>query len=167
MITIDPPSSSLPHHLAPSKSSLTRFLRRAQTAVGLPGEISLLLTDDASMRRLNRSFRGKNNSTDVLSFPAPEIPGLPPEQRPAGDLAISLEVAARQATAFEHTLAAELRLLILHGLLHLAGFDHETDAGQMAARERALRSELRLSSSLLARAAETGAAAKRPRRARA
>lgn len=169
MITIDPPSSFSPE--APtqtkrpplSKVALTRFLKRAQMAVGLPGEVSLLLTDDGRMRQLNREFRGKRKTTDVLSFPAPEIPGLPPNHQHAGDLVISLDVAAAQAEQFGHTLNVELRVLLLHGLLHLAGMDHEADAGEMQRRELLLREELKLPGGLIERSSE---AAARPRRVR-
>ena len=165
MITIDPPSSSSPQDAALagqpaiSKSSLARFLKRAQAAIGLVGEVSVVLTDDVRMRELNREFRGKRKTTDVLSFPAPAIPGLPAEHQHAGDLAISVAVAEEQALAFGHTLEIELRVLLLHGLLHLAGLDHETDAGAMRARELTLREELKLPSGLIERA---GGAAARP-----
>jgi probable rRNA maturation factor len=130
-----------------SKSALTRFLNRARKVVDLPGEVEVLLTSDAELKRLNRAFRGKNKPTDILSFPAPpEI-----SQHHAGDLAISLETAARQAAQFGHSLNEELRILILHGLLHLSGLDHESDQGEMAARESALREALKLPGSLIAR----------------
>ena len=141
-----------------SASGLGRFLRTAQKAVGLEGEVHVLLAGDATLRRLNRTFRGKDKATDVLSFPAgpttvffgePEGPGL------AGDLAISLETAARQAGRFGHSLRDELRVLLLHGTLHLAGFDHETDAGEMAEREAELRRSLGLPTSLIARVSES------------
>ena len=130
-----------------SKSGLTRFFNRAQEAVGLRGDIDVLLTDDATLRRLNKTYRGKNKATDVLSFPAAENP-----YGHAGDLAISLDTAARQATAFDHGLRDEVRILLLHGLLHLSGLDHETDSGEMAAREGELRRELRLPVTLIERA---------------
>jgi probable rRNA maturation factor len=152
MITIDPPST-LPIPIEPplSKSALTRFLNRARNAVGLTGEVEILLTSDAELKRLNRTFRNKNKPTDILSFPTPpEI-----SAHHAGDLAISLETAARQAAQFGHTLTDELRILILHGLLHLSSLDHETDSGQMAARESELRSQLKLPATLIARAATT------------
>ena len=133
-----------------SKTGLTRFLNRARQVAGLDGDVDVLLTDDASLRRLNRSFRGKDKATDVLSFPAVENPG-----GHAGDLAISLDTAARQAAAFGHSLRDEVRILMLHGLLHLSGMDHETDDGEMAARERELRCELRLPTTLIERAAPT------------
>jgi probable rRNA maturation factor len=149
MINIDPPSS--PAAAALSKSSLTRFLNRARLAIGLTGVVDVLLADDPTLRRLNKSFRGKNKPTDVLSFPTPaEIAGTH-----AGDLAISLETAARQAATYGHTLQDEVRILLLHGLLHLSGEDHETDNGEMATREANLRRELNLPNSLIDRVTPT------------
>jgi probable rRNA maturation factor len=145
MITIEPPSTtSIP---TVSKPALTRFLRRARSVVRLPGAVDVLLTSDPGIRRLNREFRGKNKATDVLSFPTPEEIS----EEHAGDLAISLDTAARQAEACGHSLEVELKVLLLHGLLHLAGEDHETDNGEMAAREAELREELRLPSGLIER----------------
>jgi probable rRNA maturation factor len=143
MITIEP---SFETTLSPS--GLTRFLNRARTAVGLKGAVDVLLTGDTALRKLNKDFRGKNKPTDVLSFPTP------PEiaKQHAGDLAISLETAARQAKTYGHTLRDEVRILLLHGLLHLSGEDHETDNGEMAARESKLRRELRLPTTLIERA---------------
>ncbi|HZY61648.1 MAG TPA: rRNA maturation RNase YbeY [Edaphobacter sp.] len=134
-----------------SKAGLTSFLNRAREAAGLRGEVDVLLTDDGSLKRLNRTFRGKNKPTDVLSFPAAENPG-----GHAGDLAISLDTAARQAAVYGHSLRDEVRILILRGLLHLSGMDHETDNGEMAAREYALRGKLRLPVTLIERAATAG-----------
>jgi probable rRNA maturation factor len=130
----------------PVPATLRRATRAAQSVVGLEGEVSLLLTDDDGIRRLNRHFRGKNKSTDVLSFPAAE-----PRFGVAGDLAISVETAARQAASEGHSLRIELRVLILHGMLHLAGYDHEADDGEMAAAESELRSRLRLPQGLIER----------------
>ncbi|HUD22905.1 MAG TPA: rRNA maturation RNase YbeY [Acidobacteriaceae bacterium] len=152
MITLEPPRSLTGEakpwlKLGLSRAGLSRFLNRARAAVGLTGEVHVLLAGDATLRRLNRSFRGKNTATDVLSFPAAESGvGV------AGDLAISLETAARHAKQFGHSLRDEVRVLLLHGVLHLAGFDHEKDAGEMAAREAKLRRALGLESSLIARA---------------
>jgi probable rRNA maturation factor len=152
MITIEPPRAKAGAGLG--KAEVARFLGRARAAVGLEGEVHVLLADDATLRRLNRTFLGKDKATDVLSFPAavtmvffgdPQAPEL------AGDLAISLEMAARQAARFGHSLRDEVRVLLLHGLLHLAGFDHERDAGEMAARELELRQQLGLPASLIAR----------------
>ena len=149
MINIDPPSSSLALSALPtiSKSGLARFLNRACAAVGLAGEVSVLLTSDAEIKRLNKAFRGKNKATDVLSFPAPKE-----FEEVAGDLAVSLDTAARQAASQGHSLRDEVRVLLLHGVLHLAGEDHETDAGEMAARELELRKALRLPVGLIERA---------------
>jgi probable rRNA maturation factor len=130
-----------------SRGGLTRFLRGAQLAVGLAGEVDVLLADDRTLRRLNREFRGKDKATDVLSFPAAEE--LSGDH--VGDLAISLETAVRQAKEHGHGLRDEVRVLLLHGLLHLSGMDHETDRGEMAAKEAELRTMLRLPSGLIAR----------------
>ena len=139
-----------------SASGLARFLNRARAAVVLEGEVHVLLADDATLKRLNKTFRGKNVATDVLSFPAGDANG----SGVAGDLAISLETAERQAVRFGHSLRDEVRVLLLHGVLHLAGFDHEADAGEMAAREAELRRELRVETSLIARVTEVGTTTK-------
>ncbi|HXS14004.1 MAG TPA: rRNA maturation RNase YbeY [Acidobacteriaceae bacterium] len=135
-----------------SRSGLARFLGEAQRAVGLSGEVDVLLADDKTLRRLNRRFRGKDKATDVLSFPAAEeVAGAFAGGGHAGDLAISLDTAARQAREHGHSLRDEVRVLLLHGLLHLSGMDHETDRGEMAEREAELRGRLRLPSGLIAR----------------
>ena len=157
MITIDPPSSSLTAPPPLSRPSLTRFFRRARLLTGISATVSVLLTTDAELKRMNRTFRGKNKATDVLSFPAALIPGLPSDQQRGGDLAISLETATRQAEQFGHPLQQEVKILILHGLLHLSGLDHETDSGEMAARELALRTQLRLPNGLIDRTLRTPA----------
>jgi probable rRNA maturation factor len=144
MITIDLAPRS---HYELSVSALTRFLNRARALVGLRGAVDVLLSGDSTVRRLNKSFRGKDKATDVLSFPAPTAFAT----KHAGDLAISLEAAARQAKAYGHSLSEEVKVLMLHGLLHLAGEDHETDKGRMAAREATLRDELRLPTALIER----------------
>ncbi len=131
----------------PSKPTLNRFLTQAQTAVRLRGEVTVLLTTDAAIRKLNHQFRGKNKATDVLSFPAE---GIGAEEM-AGDLAISVDTARRQAGDQGHALTCELKVLILHGLLHLAGHDHEADDGKMARRERLLRARLGLPQGLIER----------------
>jgi probable rRNA maturation factor len=146
MITIEP---SFDAPLSPS--ALSRFLNRARAAVGLRGEVDVLLADDSTLRQLNKTFRNKNKPTDVLSFPAPSAFAA----KHAGDLAISLDTAARQAKTYGHTLAEEIKILLLHGLLHLSGEDHETDNGKMALREAELRLELRLPATLIERSATT------------
>jgi probable rRNA maturation factor len=132
----------------PSRQTLERHLRAAQDAVRLKGAVSVLLTTDDGIRGLNRRFRKKNKATDVLSFPVDDA-GF----GNAGDLAISVETAERQAREQGHALAVELRVLMLHGLLHLAGYDHETDDGAMAKVERRLRARLKLPLGLIERVA--------------
>ncbi len=149
MMTLEPPRKMGTdwRELGLSQAGLTRFVGVAQRAVGLRGEVEVLLTDDKTLRRLNREWRGKDKATDVLSFPASEeLEGIA-----AGDLAVSLETAAKQAAEQGHTLRDEVRVLLLHGMLHLAGMDHEVDGGEMAAREAELRKQLRLKSGLIAR----------------
>ncbi len=151
MITIELPRAKAGAGLG--KAAVARFLARARAAVGLTGEVHVLLAGDATLRRLNRQFRDKDAATDVLSFPAgASAVFFAGEKELAGDLAISLETAARQAKRFGHTPADEVRVLLLHGLLHLAGFDHERDQGEMAARERELRGKLGLPGGLIERA---------------
>ncbi|MGA2352261.1 MAG: rRNA maturation RNase YbeY [Terracidiphilus sp.] len=132
----------------PSARTLARFLAQAQTAVRLKGEVTVLLTTGAAIRKLNRQFRGKNKATDVLSFPAEGIGA----DEIAGDLAISVPTARKQSIEQGHSLSTEIKVLILHGLLHLAGHDHEADNGQMARRERLLRANLGLPQGLIERA---------------
>jgi probable rRNA maturation factor len=93
-------------------------------------QVSIVLAGDPAVRRLNRTFRGKDATTDVLSFPS-GVAELPDGTRPLGEIVISVAQAARQAEAAGHSLAAELRLLVIHGYLHLLGYDHEVDDGTM------------------------------------
>jgi probable rRNA maturation factor len=154
MILLDPdldPAPSL-HGRKLSARAFTRFLAQAKTAVRLRGEVNVLLTTDRTIRRLNRDYRGKNKATDVLSFPASEFVQNQRKNPEKGDLAISVDTARRQGAACGHALEAEIKILILHGLLHLAGYDHETDDGRMARRERQLRARLGLPQGLIERA---------------
>jgi probable rRNA maturation factor len=116
------------------------------------GTVNLVLVSDAAMRRLNRDWRGKDYATDVLSFPAdddaPRVRGLVPH---LGDIVIAEGVAARQAREAGHAVATELKVLALHGLLHLLGYDHESDEGEMARVERRLRRKGGLPSGLIER----------------
>ena len=134
-----------------SAASLARFAGRAQRAAGLRGRVSILVTGSAELRRLNRRYRGKDKATDVLSFTANGVRASRPHLQMAGDIAISAEVAAENARHFGHSPAAEVEILILHGLLHLAGLDHERDRGQMSHREEKLRRRLGLPGSLTER----------------
>ena len=147
-----------------SSLDLRSFLARAQKAVPIFGEVSVRFTSDSEITRLNKTFRGKNKATDVLSFPAAQFSGQGMSEskadkhpRFAGDLAISIDTAKRQADQFGHSLQIELKILLLHGLLHLAGYDHESDEGEMAAREEELRRRFRLPVTLIARATRSGA----------
>jgi probable rRNA maturation factor len=131
---------------------LERFVRKTCGAVKLAGAVNVLITKNSEMRSLNRRFRGKDAATDVLSFPVAEgstgnlLPG-----KLAGDLAISAEIAAGNAQQLGHAVVDEIKVLILHGVLHLAGYDHETDTGTMARKEARLRRELNLPVALIAR----------------
>ena len=124
--------------------ALMRFARKAHRAVGLKGDLAVLITGDAEMKALNRKFRKKNKPTDVISFPA-NVNGL------AGDLAISADIADNNADRFGHTLTEELQILMLHGMLHLAGMDHERDSGEMGKRESKLRARFGLKDTLIER----------------
>ncbi len=130
-----------------SRLALARFANKAQRAAGLSGEVNILLTGDSEIQRLNLQFRHKDKPTDVLSFPA--LDGT----SEGGDIAISLQTARAQAASIGHNLLTEVKVLILHGMLHLAGHDHESDRGQMRKLEQKLRAELNLSSGLIERTA--------------
>jgi probable rRNA maturation factor len=117
---------------------LTRRVTRGRT-------VACLIANDAEVRRLNRQFRGKNQATDVLSFPPANPNGL------AGDIAISIDRARIQAAERGHPLTDELRILMLHGALHLAGMDHESDSGEMARAESRWRKRLGLPDGLIER----------------
>jgi probable rRNA maturation factor len=90
-------------------------------------EISVLLTDDAHVRALNRDWRGQDRPTNVLSFPAPQQPGLP-GPRHLGDIALAYETLAREAEAEAKALADHFTHLVVHGTFHLLGYDHELEA---------------------------------------
>lgn len=128
--------------------ALERFVTRVRRSVGLRGTVNVLVTSSAEMKSLNRRFRSKDHATDVLSFPA--LPGL--KTRDAGDIAISAEIAAENARSLGHSASQEIKILALHGILHLRGYDHENDRGQMARRETKLRREFRLPVGLIERA---------------
>ena len=139
---------TLPAASALGKRDLSRFLVKATEALGLAGDFSVLLTGDEQLRAMNLQFRGVDKPTDVLSFPAlPEAANC----GQGGDLAISLETAAVQASDHGHPLEMEVKILILHGLLHLAGYDHERDQGQMRRRESLLRKQFALPAGLVER----------------
>jgi len=140
-----------------SVGELDKFLKRTLRRLRLPpGALIICLVDNAEMARWNRSYRGKKGPTDVLSFPTngaqlngPTLakPNRPKSVRAArsdsylGDIAIAPAVARRNARRFGRTFSEEMRILILHGILHLMGYDHESDDGQMDRREQRLRRE--------------------------
>jgi len=112
-----------------------------------PLELSVLLTDDAEIQQMNRDFRGVDKPTDVLSFPAGEaLPGMEDADPYLGDIAISVPYAERQAAQAGHDLAGELQLLVIHGVLHLLGYDHDDpeEKAAMWAAQTAVLAELHL-----------------------
>lgn len=126
----------------PARAGLRDFFDNVVRRAARGRRITCLITTDRELRRLNRKFRGRNCATDVLSFPSEE----------GGEIAISLDRAAVQAAGQGHSLADEIRILMLHGVLHLSGMDHETDAGEMAAAEMRWRRRLGLPPGLIERA---------------
>ena len=126
----------------PFLSRLTEFVSEAEG-----GSFSVAFISDRRMKELNGFFRGKDTSTDVLSFPH-ETDSFEQQdgdsQNYLGDIVISAEQAQRQARDNKLTLDDEIRQLILHGLLHLCGYDHETDDGEMNKRELELRRQLKI-----------------------
>jgi probable rRNA maturation factor len=121
---------------------LRQFYERVRAELGFaPESVTIQLISDDTMAQLNKTFRKKHGPTDVLSFPAN---GARPPQGAEyiGDIAISPESARRNARRFSRSLPVELRILILHGMIHLAGFDHEADTGEMDRLERRLRKRL-------------------------
>ena len=148
-----------------------RALRRPGLSVWLSrvapararGTVTIALVSDGRIRALNRQYRGKDLATDVLSFPygagSPAAAAPHSHQRHLGDIVIARGVAARQASTAGHPVPAELRILALHGLLHLLGYDHERDSGQMARLEEKLRRKGGLTTGLIERrppVADTG-----------
>ncbi len=144
-----------------SAAPLARFVVSARKAAKLRGNVTVLITSNAEMKKLNHRFRKKDKATDVLSFPA----DVSPHDQIAGDLAISADIARENAKNLGHPVSQEIKILILHGILHLAGYDHETDSGEMAREEQRLRKKLQLPVSLIQRseAAKKGDNRNKPR----
>lgn len=118
---------------------LRNFLDQLSSQMALQTGFSVVLVSDAAMKTYNRDFRGEDRATDVLSFSYEEEDG---EEKPyLGDILISVDAAARQQ---RKTLLAELQVLSLHGLLHLLGYDHQADQGEMETLEARLRREFQL-----------------------
>lgn len=138
-----------------SSEALGRFVVRARRTVRLKGKVNILVTSSGEMRALNQRFRKKNKTTDVLSFPAASSSSGSAQRPFAGEIAICADIASKNAQMLGHSPATEVKILALHGILHLAGFDHERDNGEMARREGKLRRKLGLPSSLTERGEAT------------
>ena len=124
---------------------LDRFSRKALRKLKLkPDSANIAFVTDAEIARLNKTYRKKNQPTDVLSFPAQTPRTLPDKRKFLGDIAIAPAVARRYAKKNGRSLQTEICILILHGILHLLGYDHETDRGQMDRIEHKLRRKLGL-----------------------
>lgn len=128
------------------RAELRSFLAELSARVCGGRAVVCLVTTDAELRRLNREFRGKDYTTDVLSFPSATHGAT------LGDIAISYDRAAEQAARLGHSVEEELRILMLHGALHLTGLDHETDRGEMARQESHWRKRFGLPEGLIERA---------------
>ncbi len=152
-----------------SESTIARFVERVRRLIDMRERVNVLVTSSTHVRSLNRRFRGLDKPTDVLSFPSLRAGGL--ELEPvAGEVAISADIARENANRLGHSFENEVKILVLHGILHLAGFDHDHDAGQMARKESRLRRQLNLEAALIERTAaiaakrssSKGAAKRRP-----
>jgi probable rRNA maturation factor len=133
-----------------SSSTLERFVLRVRQLVKLPHPVNVLVAGSAELRGLNRRFRGTDKATDVLSFPSAPLKNAQ-SRNIAADVAISADIARENAKRLKHSLADEVKILTLHGILHLAGYDHERDNGEMARKEQNLRRQLKLESALIER----------------
>jgi probable rRNA maturation factor len=143
-----------------TEAALQRFVTRARGAARLQGRVNVMVASSMALRSLNQRFRGKNKATDVLSFPAEPYAQQSQKATLAGEIAISADIAAQNAFRLGHSAAEEIKILTLHGILHLAGFDHERDNGEMARKEIRLRRALRLPAGLIER---VSAQASKPR----
>lgn len=148
-IFLDPPRKDV------KVAQLARFAVRVRRLVGVRGRVDILITSSRRLQELNLIFRKRDKPTDVLSFPRGDGTG--------GDIAISAEIAAENAARFGHTTSDELKILMLHAMLHLAGYDHERDNGEMASRETALRRKLKLPGALTERSEPFNRARRRRR----
>jgi probable rRNA maturation factor len=138
-VTFRRPPASLRQRL------IANFARVLERSVAKGRAFDTLITGDRELRRLNSRFRGTDSATDVLSFPSGEDGAF------LGDIAISLGRARAQAREFGHSIEHEVQILMLHGLLHLMGYDHESDTGAMARAEKRWRGKLGLPNSLIER----------------
>lgn len=132
-------------HSSLPRARLREFAGLLKERVASGRSFFCLLTDDRELRRLNREFLGKDYPTDVLAFPEPGPDDF------VGELVISVERAAEQAVEYGHSVEQEIRILMLHGVLHLLGMDHEKDRGRMARTEIRWRKQLGLPAGLVER----------------
>jgi probable rRNA maturation factor len=142
---------AVPAALKPSpeeKRQLAAFLKLLSARIADGRTFTCLIADDRELLRLNSTFLGHEYPTDVLSFPSQADPAA---DAGLGEIAISIEQAAAQAQEFGHPALDEIRILMLHGLLHLTGLDHEKDNGEMARAEQRWRTEFQLPQTLIAR----------------
>lgn len=133
------------------RKEIGSFVRRCLARLDAAGvvakpveEVSIAFVDDLAMQRLNRSYRGKNKTTDVLTFAGLDIDSAGVGDHSLGEIVISIPQARRQASGQRHSLAVEIRYLLLHGLIHALGFDHETDDGEMDKLETRIRAKVGL-----------------------
>ena len=131
--------------IAFDESKVRDFLSRISRDLATGVEFSVVVSSDEAVRKANRRFRNESRTTDVLSFPDGEDGYL-------GDLLIAASRAARQARDHGHSVEEEINSLALHGILHLNGYDHESDRGEMSGEEERLRARYGLKSGLIARA---------------
>ena len=152
-VSVASPDDSVPSRSVSMTRGLGPWLVKHAPAMAR-GDLSIAIVSDRRMRALNRQFRGKDAVTDVLSFPSdPSAPGGAGERAFLGDIVIASGVSARQAREAGHTPQVELKVLALHGLLHLMGYDHDTDDdGKMAQVEARLRKKAGLKEGLIERA---------------
>jgi len=138
------------------RTVLESFAEMLRSRVARGNVFHCRITNDAELRALNRTFRRKNYATDVLSFPGVEERRADRKSAPPylGDIAISLQRARAQARQWGHSIEDEIRILMLHGVLHLKGMDHDGDSGEMARTETRWRRKLGLPAGLIERVAE-------------
>jgi probable rRNA maturation factor len=144
---------TVPAELKPSaaeKRQLSTFLKSLSARIADGRKFTCLIADDRELLRLNSTFLGNEYPTDVLSFPS-QAGSAAAADAELGEIAISIERAAAQAREFGHAAFDEIRILMLHGLLHLTGLDHEKDRGEMALAEQRWRAEFHLPQTLIAR----------------
>jgi len=135
-------------------SKLLEEILESLTTSSPSREVDLTLCDNQTIQHYNKAYRGKDKATDVLSFPIDNDIILGSEEMPLGSIVISADFVRQKATEFAHTQNDELSLLFIHGMLHLLGFDHETDNGEMREKEEETIHKFYLPKSLIIRTEE-------------